>query len=192
MHKNLVATLNAGDLRNAVHPPPDTNPFEFITTNTVFFMNSVNLLFDTISDFCTITTCPTMSAGPDVKYLWADGRDVRKPVEVHAQQYVRLLLAWIQSNIDDLTIFPEEFTDTPPKAFVPTVKNIFKRLLRVYAHLYFNHVEKLEQLGMAPHLSTGFKHFYLFSREFNLIEKKDMEPLQAVIKQICDEYGLKP
>eukprot|EP01105_Mastigella_eilhardi_P020518 TRINITY_DN4899_c0_g1_i2.p3 TRINITY_DN4899_c0_g1~~TRINITY_DN4899_c0_g1_i2.p3 ORF type:complete len:107 (+),score=29.79 TRINITY_DN4899_c0_g1_i2:35-355(+) len=53
LHQQLLATLNAGDLSSAVKLPPGENPYEFVTTNIVFFFNSVNLLFDSVSDFCT-------------------------------------------------------------------------------------------------------------------------------------------
>ncbi|KAG9133285.1 hypothetical protein Leryth_025797, partial [Lithospermum erythrorhizon] len=32
--------------------------------NTVDFFNQVNMLFGTLTEFCTAETCPTMSAGP--------------------------------------------------------------------------------------------------------------------------------
>eukprot|EP01105_Mastigella_eilhardi_P020517 TRINITY_DN4899_c0_g1_i1.p1 TRINITY_DN4899_c0_g1~~TRINITY_DN4899_c0_g1_i1.p1 ORF type:complete len:225 (+),score=70.84 TRINITY_DN4899_c0_g1_i1:35-709(+) len=192
LHQQLLATLNAGDLSSAVKLPPGENPYEFVTTNIVFFFNSVNLLFDSVSDFCTPETCPVMSAGPEYKYLWADGKNTRKPVSVCAQQYVRNVLAWTQALIDDSTIFPPQFDNNPPKGFKDAVKNIFKRMFRVYAHLYRHHFQKVVQLGVEPHLNTGFKHFYLFVREYNLVDKRELAPLAGVIVQICQEYHIKP
>lgn len=39
----------------------------------VDFFNRINLIYGTISEYCTEQTCPTMSGGPRFEYLWADG-----------------------------------------------------------------------------------------------------------------------
>ena len=72
--------------------------------------------------------------------------------------------------------------DFPP-AFLDIVKNIFKRLFRVYAHIYHAHLEMIESLGEQKHLNTCFKHFLMFSLEFQLIDKREMAPLAKLIEQ---------
>lgn len=37
------------------------------------------------------------------------------------------------------------------------IKQIFKRLFRVYAHIYYSHFEKIVDLGEEAHLNTCFK-----------------------------------
>ncbi len=44
-----------------------------------------------------------------------------------------------------------------PKNFVVLVSNIFKRLFRVYAHIYHSHFPKIVSLGEEAHLNTSFK-----------------------------------
>ncbi len=39
-------------------------------------------------------------------------------------------------------------------------------------------------MGVEAHLNTGFKHFYLFVKEFDLVDDKEMEPLQDHIDRI--------
>ena len=51
--------------------------------------------------------------------------------------------------------FPENFQDV--------VKTIFKRLFRVYAHIYHSHFQKIVSLKEEAHLNTCFKHFVLFT-----------------------------
>lgn len=58
---------------------------------------------------------------------------------------------------------------------------MFKRLFRVYAHIYYSHVQEIIDLGVEAHLNTNFKHFYLFVTEFDLMEAKEMAPLQSRI-----------
>jgi hypothetical protein len=44
-----------------------------------------------------------------------------------------------------------------PKSFQTTVKLIFKRLFRVYAHMYYSHFQKVVSLNEEAHLNTSFK-----------------------------------
>ena len=68
-----------------------------------------------------------------------------------------------------------------PKTFQSTVKTVFKRLFRVYAHIYHSHFPKIVSLGEEAHLNTSFKHFIFFVQEFKLIEPKELAPLQELI-----------
>lgn len=49
-----------------------------------------------------------------------------------------------------------------PVNFRDVVKTIFKRLFRVYAHIYHSHFQKIVSLKEEAHLNTCFKHFILF------------------------------
>lgn len=40
----------------------------------VDFFNRINLIYGTISDYCTHESCPSMTGGPRFEYLWADGK----------------------------------------------------------------------------------------------------------------------
>jgi len=66
------------------------------------------------------------------EYHWADGSN-KKPVKVSAPDYVDHLFQWVQKQLDDETIFPSKIGVPFPKDFDAIVKNIFKRLFRVYA-----------------------------------------------------------
>jgi hypothetical protein len=73
--------------------------------------------------------------------------------------------------------FPRNFEEE-------VVKVIFKRLFRVYAHIYHSHFQKIVSLKEEAHLNTCFKHFMYFTQHFNLIEKKELAPLQELIDSI--------
>ena len=125
-----------------------------------------------------------MSAGPKYEYLWADGDAVKKPIRCSAPEYVDYVMSWIQGLLDDDKIFPARVDQPFGKNFRDVVKNIFKRLFRVYAHIYYSHFQKIVSLGEEAHLNTCFKHFYYFITEFQLVEKKEMAPLQELIDQL--------
>lgn len=63
--------------RAQVALPPGEDLSEWLAVNTVDFYNAVNLLYNTLAEFCTAETCATMSAGPKYEYRWADGVKVR-------------------------------------------------------------------------------------------------------------------
>jgi MOB kinase activator 1 len=42
-------------------------------------------------------------------------------------------------------------------------------------------------LGQESHLNTSFKHFIYFTREFTLIETKEMAPLQELIDALMEK-----
>ncbi len=51
-----------------------------------------------------------------------------------------------------------------PHDFGALVRNILKRLFRVYGHIYHSHFRQIVRLELEPHLNTCFKHFILFTQ----------------------------
>ncbi|MBA0805979.1 hypothetical protein Gohar_005458, partial [Gossypium harknessii] len=108
LKKHIDATLGSGNLREAVRLPPGEDLNEWLAVNTVDFFNQVNLLYGTLTEFCTPENCPTMTAGPKYEYRWADGVQIKKPIEVSAPKYVEYLMDWIETQLDDESIFPQK------------------------------------------------------------------------------------
>lgn len=65
-------------------------------------------------------------------------------------------------------------------------KTILKRLFRVYAHIYHQHFVQVVELSEEAHLNTSFKHFIFFVQEFNLIDKRELAPLQELIDSLTE------
>ncbi|PWZ46088.1 MOB kinase activator-like 1A, partial [Zea mays] len=188
LRKHIDATLGSGNLREAVRLPPGEDINEWLAVNTVDFFNQVNMLYGTLTEFCTPESCPTMTAGPKYEYRWADGVQIKKPIEVSAPKYVEYLMDWIEGQLDDESIFPQKLGTPFPPNFKEVVNTIFKRLFRVYAHTYHSHFQKIVSLKEEAHLNTCFKHFILFTNEFGLIDKKELAPLQELIESIIVPY----
>ncbi|XXG51395.1 hypothetical protein AAC387_Pa02g5178 [Persea americana] len=188
LHRHITATLGSGNLREAVRLPLGEDPNEWLAVNTMDFFNQVNLLYGTITEFCTPVSCPTMTAGRRYEYRWADGIKIKKPIEVSAPKYVEYLMEWIECLLDDESIFPQKLGAPFPPCFREVVKTIFKRMFRVYAHIYHSHFQKIVHLKEEAHLNTCFKHFILFSREFQLIEKAELAPLHEFIESILLQH----
>ncbi|XP_029800997.1 MOB kinase activator 1B isoform X3 [Suricata suricatta] len=146
----------------AVMLPEGEDLNEWVAVNTVDFFNQINMLYGTITDFCTEEICPVMSAGPKYEYHWADGTNIKKPIKCSAPKYIDYLMTWVQDQLDDETLFPSKIGVPFPKNFMSVAKTILKRLFRVYAHIYHQHFDPVIQLQEEAHLNTSFKHFIFF------------------------------
>uniref|UniRef100_A0AAY5KX21 MOB kinase activator 1Bb n=1 Tax=Esox lucius TaxID=8010 RepID=A0AAY5KX21_ESOLU len=160
--KHAEATLGSGNLRMAVMLPDGEDLNEWVAVNTVDFFNQINMLYGTITDFCTEESCPVMSAGPKYEYHWADGTNIKKPIKCSAPKYIDYLMTWVQDQLDDETLFPSKIGVPFKRNFMSVAKTILKRLFRVYAHIYHQHFDSVMQLQEEAHLNTSFKHFIFF------------------------------
>jgi MOB kinase activator 1 len=92
--------------------------------------------------------------------MWMNKKDKKyqKPTSVSAPVYFELLMNWIEEQVNDDKIFPSDPSVPFPKTFDKIVKDIFKRLFRIYAHLYHTHLKEINAQGEEAHLNTCFKH----------------------------------
>lgn len=183
------ATLGSGNMRNAVVLPQGEDLNEWLAVNTVDFFNEISLLYGTITEFCTKSSCPVMSAGSQFEYRWADGVKVKQPIVVSAPEYVDLLMSWVETQLNDEQIFPLQLGTPFPKNFTEVVRTIFKRLFRVYAHIYHSHFQRIVGLGAEAHLNTCYKHFIYFVYEFKLIDPKELVPLKDLTDSLMGKEG---
>ncbi|KAI5453049.1 Mitotic exit network component [Naganishia albida] len=181
-------TLGSGNLRSAVALPEGEDANEWIAVHVVDFFNHVNMLYGTITEFCNPQKCPTMNAGAKYEFLWEDGDHYRKPTALSAPLYVENLMTWIQNQLDDEKLFPQKIGVPFPRNYSSVCRTILRRLFRVYAHIYYEHFDQICALGIEAHLNTNYRHFYLFVTEFNLVDKKDMAPLDEFNRAIDQEY----
>ncbi|KAF2865310.1 Mob1/phocein [Massariosphaeria phaeospora] len=162
------ATLGSGSLRKAVKLPEGEDKDEWLAVNVVDFYNQINLLYGAITEFCSPQSCPEMKATDEFEYLWQDSENYKKPTKMSAPEYIEHLMAWVQSNVDNEQMFPSRIGVPFPKTFPALLRNMFKRLYRVYAHIYCHHYPVVIELGLEPHLNTSFKHYVLFIDEHGL------------------------
>jgi len=128
-----------------------------------------------------------MSAGPRYEYLWEDGVTYKRPTKLSAPDYVDKLMNWVQARLDDESVFPHKIGVPFPRNFRDTVKTIIRRLFRVYAHIYSSHFEQICALGIEAHLNTSYRHFFLFVNEFDLVDNKELAPLDELNEAILAE-----
>lgn len=146
---------------------------------------NARLIYGLISEECTEEHCPVTCAGPRYEYRWIAGRPIAAP------RYFELLFEWVQSQLDDEGLFPTQLgqpRSCSSREFHERLQTIFKRLLRVYAHIYYEHFERISQLGAAQHLNTSFKEFIVFALMHDLIpERAQLQPLKCLILRVCSD-----
>ena len=64
---------------------------------------------------------------------------------------------------------------------INTSRSSFSSLLSVVITFC---VQEIVSLGEEAHLNTSFKHFVYFIQEFELIDKKELAPLQELIDRL--------
>ena len=186
LKKIVMDTLRIGDMNFAVELPHGENLNEWLAANTVEFFNEISLIYGCLTEFCTKESCASMSAGPRFEYLWADGKTITKPLKVCASEYIDYLMNWVENQIHNESIFPSTIGVKFPSNFQNTIKTIFKRLFRIYAHIYHSHFHHITALEAEAHLNTSFKHFVYFITEFQLVEDQELTPLEDLIKEFKD------
>ena len=134
---------------------------DWIAVHVVDFFNRINLLYGVVADNCTKETCPVMSGGPKYEYLWCDNENYKKPTHLPANQYIGLLMEWIEKQINDESIFTSTTGIPFPKNFQSTCKKNLSRLFRVFVHVYIHHFDRITQIG-AVSLLILFKYYQFF------------------------------
>ncbi|KAL2193483.1 Mob1/phocein [Corynascus similis CBS 632.67] len=155
------ATLGGGSLRKVVKLPEGEDENEWLAVNMVDFYNQINLLYGAITEFCSPQSCPEMKATDEFEYLWQDSENYKRPTKMPAPAYIEQLMSWVQGNIDNEAVLPSRIGVPFPKSFPALMRQIFKRMYRVYAHIYCHHYPVIRELGLEPHLNTSFKQYAL-------------------------------
>ncbi|KAB1268641.1 MOB kinase activator 3C [Camelus dromedarius] len=107
LYKKAQASLKSGlDLRSVVRLPPGENIDDWIAVHVVDFFNRINLIYGTMAERCSESSCPVMAGGPRYEYRWQDERQYRRPAKLSAPRYMALLMDWIEGLINDEEVFP--------------------------------------------------------------------------------------
>jgi len=185
-------------IKEVVSLPRGESCAAWIAVNILDFYNDVSTIWTVMAEDTQLEAFGIGEGFPDgVEYHWSDGTG-NEYTRVSEPVYVRKVLQWTANQINDETKFPnddgiaeEEILrrlQTP--VFAVLCAQIFRRVFRVYGIIYTSFFGALEELQMAPHLNTCFKHFMFFNFEFDLISEKEMAPLEALVRPIKKQYRL--
>lgn len=171
--------LVKGSFKTIVQLPKYVDQNEWIAQNIFELYNNLNQFYGVIADSIKPELFPTMNAGPNTDYLWVDSNG--KNVQLPANQYIEYVLSWISNKINDQVLFPTKSGVPFPANFQKVVKNIVRQMFRIFAHMYYNHFDKILNLSLEAHWNSFFAHFISFIKEFDLIDETELEPLSQLI-----------
>ncbi|ORZ33814.1 Mob1/phocein [Catenaria anguillulae PL171] len=172
----VTSVLVKGSFQPMVALPAQLDRDEWLAANVFDFFHYISLFSGTIAEFCTSKECTCMSAGSGVEYAWVDAQ--KRSSKVSAPQYIDSATTWLQRVLDDPEVFPTK-SGIPPA----TVKQAFKHMFRILAHIYHAHYDKILHLHAEAHLNTLFAHFICFAKEFDLLDKKELEPVKDLVAE---------
>jgi len=118
-----------------------------------------------------------MSAGARFMYLWRDpnSKKYKKATEVPAPEYIALSMDKLENILNDPNIFTTG--GDYPKDFRKIVKDMSKKIFRIYAHIFHHHYTEVQNQKMETNFQFAFKHFVIFAMEFRLLNEKELEPM---------------
>ena len=71
-----------------------------------------------------------------------------------------------------------------PQDLFQIIKKIYRYYFHILAHLYHNHFHEYLNLGVHDCLNTLFLHFVYFVQEFQLLESRELSPLEDFIQKL--------
>jgi len=176
----VKTALVKGSYKTIVQLPAFVDLNEWLALNIFEFFGNLDSFYGLVSDFVTPEEFPTMNAG-QTNYLWVDGSG--QAVNLPACQYIEYVITWISNKINDQETFPTKTGAVFPQFFIKDVKNISRQMFRIFAFIYYNQFDKIVHLSLEAHFNSFFAHFVSFIKEFNLLDKKELEPLQPLIDE---------
>lgn len=180
LNPDLCHPTPAGiSLHQVVHLPPQIDQREWVATQVISLFHNINLEYGTMSEFCTAETCPTMQGAAQTQYMWLDDRG--KKLKCTAPQYIDYVMTYCQKCVSNEKLFPTKYAQSFLPTFYTDIQKMLRFLFHVLSHMYSAHFTRLQQFGLHGHLNIIFMHFILLVREFDLLELKEISPLDDLI-----------
>ncbi|XP_033753514.1 MOB kinase activator 2-like isoform X2 [Pecten maximus] len=177
--------VTEADFYKLVSLPSCLDYNEWLATHTLSFFNHITLIYGVISEYCTSEGCPSMSGPGNVQFLWYDEKG--KKYKYSSPQYVDFITTCMQKEISDESVFPTKYGNPFPSTFETSVKKFHKYLFHIVAHIYHAHYSDVVNLGIHGHLNSLFTHFTVFNIKFDLMEDKETDILQDLIKALIKQ-----
>jgi len=152
---------------------------EWLASHTIGFFEHINLIYGTISEFCTPSCCPDMIGPGPRQYQWVDEKG--KKSRLSAPQYIDYIMTYVQKSINDETTFPTKHGNEFPTGFVEKVTKIHRLLFHVLAHIYHSHFKEIVLLQLHAHLNAVFVHYVEFNLRFSIVDDKELEVMHDLI-----------
>lgn len=189
MSMKMRRTLGSGDLRHAVKLPKGEEMNDWLAANTVDFFNEVSLMYGCCIDDARKFQKPGEGFPSGVEYRWL-GKE-GKPVRLSSPEYVDHAMSWIEAMLDTEEVFPVLESQDFPEDFINYIRDMYKKLFRIFAIMYRVHFDSFKSIEADAHLNTVFKHFMYFCFEFNLLSSSETKVLKSAVDKLRSNYEKK-
>ncbi|SJL07636.1 related to MOB2-required for maintenance in ploidy [Armillaria ostoyae] len=144
------SALVKGNFKTIVMLPKYVDITEWVAVNIFDFYTHLNEFYGVITECCTQQTCPTMSAGANLNYLWTT--QDRKQVSLSAPTYIDSVMSSIQTLLDDENVFPSKSGES-----------------------LFSDAPEVLHLRSEPHFNSLFAHFLAFGWKYELLDAREIK-----------------
>ena len=177
-------TLGSGDLVSAVRLPEGEDRSEWLAANTVDFFNELSLLYGLVAEEAAERFTQAGEGFPQgFEYRWqVSPKDL--PVRCSAADYCEFVLVWVEDHISNEAIFPVHESEPFPADFETYLRDMYKRMFRIFCIMYHSLFASFERLGAVAHLNTCLKHYVYFCLEFDLLPETEMKALKGPTDRI--------
>ncbi|GMR58361.1 hypothetical protein PMAYCL1PPCAC_33495, partial [Pristionchus mayeri] len=162
-----------------VRLPDGVDQNEWMASHVIALFEHVNALRGSVSEMCTVATCPTMSYSGVSKLSWVDEKG--KKHAYSAAQYMDSALSQCEQKCDDAVLFPTKHGQPFPMQFPQSVASLTRLLWQCIGHLYERHWKHIESLNLVPQAALVFEHLARFSQEFSLLDAVEQKRIDAVV-----------
>ncbi|KAH8738988.1 hypothetical protein FG386_003313 [Cryptosporidium ryanae] len=169
-------------LYEAVKVPKGVPENEWTAQKVMDLFKDAQMAWGFVNNVCH---CPLMRAHFMVFKWQEDPKKAALPLP--ATVYVKSLFLWVDSQIADTSIFPLKPGIPFSNEFQPIVKNLLRRLFRVYSHIYCHHWPHIESITAVSHVNYCLKHFVYTVSLNGLLEYNELKPLEELAKYIIEE-----
>lgn len=174
------------DIQSLVALPTAVDQNEWLATNTIGFVEHLNLFCGVLSEYCSASACPNMLLPGNSTASWID--DKGKKIKCSAVQYMNFALSYSQRCCSDESLFPTKYDKSFPVTITTILKKIYRSLLNILAHICYSHYEQLALLQLSGHLNTLTHHFLVFAKTFQLVDEKELGLLGDIFLKLKQFY----
>lgn len=130
----------------------------------------------------------------------------KKVIRCSAKDYVNFAMDWIDDEIENISLLSFEAPSSKPtgsscvyssseadkcSGFLEVIRDIFKKMFRIYAIIYAGHLRALEELELLTHVNTAFKHFLFFMWEHDLVsDVREFIPVGTLVETFREKFTL--
>ncbi len=177
-------------LKDLIKLPEGETLNDWLEINTIHFFNISSVVYGSLANNCTENSCPHTKAGNRYEYFWVDGSKYKEPTSMSAKKYMTCMFDWIEEQITNPAIFPTDDHGSYPANFEDIVRNIFRKLFRMYAHVYYHHFDQVKEAGAESQLNSTFQHLAYFVLEYQLVDDSELRPLRKLIGKLVPGYRI--